>query len=63
MNKNKSEHCVKSPSKVPTYGPCAICGHAIEGDINFEAHIHHNGDIRCFDLKACRRRQRKRANK
>jgi hypothetical protein len=63
VSKNKGKYCAKSSSKVLIYGPCAICGHTIEGDLNFEAIIHHNGVVRCFDLKACRRRQRKRVNK
>lgn len=40
------------------YGPCKICGHDKADELNFEAHIHHNSDVRCLDLKSCRRRQK-----
>ena len=45
------------------YGPCATCGHNKADELNFEALIHHNSDVRCLDLKACRRRQKKQKGK
>ena len=45
--------------KVEQYGPCIFCGNSKENELNFEALIHHNGQVRCFDLKACQRRVRK----
>lgn len=47
------------PNKIKIYGPCYICGNDNEKELNFESFIHHNGEVRCKDLKSCRRRQRK----
>jgi hypothetical protein len=46
-------------SKIKEYGPCKFCGNDKEDELNFEAAIHHNSEVRCFDLKECGRRQRK----
>lgn len=51
-------HILKNQLK--TYGPCSICGNDDPEELNFEARIHHNSVVRCFDLKACGRRSRKR---
>lgn len=45
------------------YGPCSYCGNDKDEELNFESLIHHNGQVRCFDLKACNRRARKNKNK
>jgi hypothetical protein len=50
-------------NKVKIYGPCSVCGHDKEDELNFESLIHHNGNVRCIKLKDCKRRSKKKKNK
>lgn len=47
-------------SSFPRKMRCTVCGRLLNQElINVEGIIHHKENVRCLDLKSCRRAQRK----